>query len=806
MIVNQIELGPFAGISVRKEITLGSGLNIILGPNEAGKSTIVEALLSAFFLPIRPRKNSTEDKCIKDLLPISGGDTIKVRLSFQHDDAIYCLNVVWGKIPSIELRLPDGNLLTGEDGVRKKLVELLTYGSATYKNILISRQTDMAGTVESLKANSEATNILGEALRRTMFEADGVSVDSLGSKIEHELGELRSYWDIQQDRPEADRRRQKGIGKILKSHYEVEDLKDTSRASKEAEENYSKISNELKEIQDEKYALYVEVNKLKAISGDIQRRKEFEPKLELLKTLEDKLKKANKEWPMVEKDVENLDRSIKELIEQKEKVKAELEFANEAIKNERIIALYNQSEPVYSKIQSLERQLKELPNIGREDLQDLKKLENEMEKYKASLSAGKLSARLASQKFMELIVQQDFDESQSIKVSPSEEKAFEARGKLVLKSEEQGWHMELWSGGRDIEEIKKSYDDSLKRLDARKVELNVKSIEEVEKTVGRREEISNSLNLERRSLKTMLGDKAFESLKAEYGNLGETRKTREPDQIMAELRELDSKQNRHEIEAQSLREKLKEWGKEYREHDKVFEKLGELNYRRKEIESELERLAPLPEAYQTTDAFQKDLEEKEKRLQDLKDTENHLKVNLATAEANLPEESTEDIEKALEVSEKELNKLKNRAKALIRVQNAFNKVVEEMDKNPYGPLLESFTGYLAPLTGNRYESGSMKGPLPSGIMKKDGIEIPIDLLSTGTGDGTAIALRLAMAEHLLQGRKGFMIMDDPLVNLDPERRKAAAGVLRDFASKFQLIITTCDPSTAGLLGGNLIEI
>ncbi|MGH7807174.1 MAG: AAA family ATPase, partial [Thermodesulfobacteriota bacterium] len=160
MIVNQIELGPFAGISVKKEITLGSGLNIILGPNEAGKSTIVEALLSAFFLPIRPRKNSPEDKRIKDLLPVSGGDTIKVGLSFKHEDAIYCLNVVWGKIPSIELRLPDGNLLTGEDGVRKRLVELLAYGSATYKNILISRQTDMAGTVESLKANSEATNIL----------------------------------------------------------------------------------------------------------------------------------------------------------------------------------------------------------------------------------------------------------------------------------------------------------------------------------------------------------------------------------------------------------------------------------------------------------------------------------------------------------------------------------------------------------------------------------------------------------------------------------------------------------------------
>jgi exonuclease SbcC len=806
VIVNVVELGPFAGISVRKEIRLTSGLNIVLGANEAGKSTIVEALLSALFLPIRPRKNSPEDKRMKDLLPISGGDTIKVGLSFRNDDGTYSLNVVWGKVPSIELRLPDGNILSGEEGVRKKLTELLAYGSATYKNILVSRQKDMAGTIESLRANAESTNMLGEALRRTMFEADGVSVDSLGERIASELDELRSHWNIDQDRPERDRRRQKGIGKIVKSHYEIEDLKDRLRVSREGEENYAQISDELKGIQDEKHALSAVVNQLKHISGDIQKRKECEPRLELIRTLEDSLKKANKEWPRAEKDLENLERSVKELVEQKQKVKAELEAANEAAKYHHIIGLYNRSAPVYAKIQALELQFKELPKIERQDLQGLKTLENEIEKYKTSLSAGKLSATLASQKSMELFCQRDFEETRSINLDPGEERVFDSGGRLVLESEQQGWRMELWSGGRDIKEIKERYDAALKSLHGKKEELNVESVEEAEKTVERREEITNLLNLERRTLKTMLGDKVFESLKTEYGNLGEIKKTRELEQIMAELRELDSRQNRYEIEALNLSEKLREWANEYGEHDRVFERLGELNYERKEIESELSVLAPLPDAYRNTDSFQKDLEEKEKGLQELKDKENQLRVNLAAAEANLPEESTEDLEKALQASEKELNKLKVRAKSLVRVQNAFNRVIEDMDKNPYGPLVDSFTTYLAPLTGNQYKSGSMKGPLPSGIMKQDGTEIPMDLLSTGTVDGTAIALRLAMAEHLLQGRKGFIIMDDPLVNLDPERRKAAAGVLRQFATKFQLIITTCDPDTAGLLGGNLIKI
>jgi exonuclease SbcC len=51
-----------------------------------------------------------------------------------------------------------------------------------------------------------------------------------------------------------------------------------------------------------------------------------------------------------------------------------------------------------------------------------------------------------------------------------------------------------------------------------------------------------------------------------------------------------------------------------------------------------------------------------------------------------------------------------------------------------------------------------------------------------------------------------MIMDDPLVYLDPERKAQAAAVLQEFARKKQLIVTTCDPATADLLGGNIIRL
>ena len=59
-------------------------------------------------------------------------------------------------------------------------------------------------------------------------------------------------------------------------------------------------------------------------------------------------------------------------------------------------------------------------------------------------------------------------------------------------------------------------------------------------------------------------------------------------------------------------------------------------------------------------------------------------------------------------------------------------------------------------------------------------------------------LRLAMAELFLGERKGFLIMDDPLVDLDPQRQRLAAGVLSRFAERRQLLLFTCQPAHAAL--------
>jgi exonuclease SbcC len=62
-------------------------------------------------------------------------------------------------------------------------------------------------------------------------------------------------------------------------------------------------------------------------------------------------------------------------------------------------------------------------------------------------------------------------------------------------------------------------------------------------------------------------------------------------------------------------------------------------------------------------------------------------------------------------------------------------------------------------------------------------------------------MRLAMTEFFLGGREGFLVLDDPLVDLDPDRRQRAAAVLTEISKKQQLVIFTCHPNHAQLLAG-----
>ncbi len=72
-------------------------------------------------------------------------------------------------------------------------------------------------------------------------------------------------------------------------------------------------------------------------------------------------------------------------------------------------------------------------------------------------------------------------------------------------------------------------------------------------------------------------------------------------------------------------------------------------------------------------------------------------------------------------------------------------------------------------------------------------------LSTGTVQQLYLALRMALLDVNPEvGRSLPVVMDDPLVHFDPERRAEAARAIAEFSVRRQVLFFTCDPDTADL--------
>ena len=109
MILKEVRLFPFGAIRDR-EYRFKRGLNVILGPNEAGKSTLVNAIFAALFLPPDLRRSSPDWKnFLVRYLPYPEGDTARVSLCFEDDAGrSYRYTCAWGEEKEARLVLENG--------------------------------------------------------------------------------------------------------------------------------------------------------------------------------------------------------------------------------------------------------------------------------------------------------------------------------------------------------------------------------------------------------------------------------------------------------------------------------------------------------------------------------------------------------------------------------------------------------------------------------------------------------------------------------------------------------------------------
>ncbi len=102
--------------------SIGDGLNVVVGPNEMGKTTLLAALRAALF-----EKYNSRAKSIVALQNDRNKAGPVVQLEFELEDGIYEISKRFIKKPYAQLSCPDGRTIQG-DAAEDKLRELLDFG------------------------------------------------------------------------------------------------------------------------------------------------------------------------------------------------------------------------------------------------------------------------------------------------------------------------------------------------------------------------------------------------------------------------------------------------------------------------------------------------------------------------------------------------------------------------------------------------------------------------------------------------------------------------------------------------------
>ncbi len=807
MIIKKALLHPFGAVADRG-FTFREGLNVLLGPNEAGKSTLVNAIYAALFIPSNIRRNAEEwTGFLQYYLPYPDGDTARVTLELTVPGGpTASFSCAWGSARGERLVLNGGSEINDPDTIRERLNQLLRFGKGTYREILFARQEEMNRTFEGLKENPGAAFSVAGLLRRTVFEAGGLSLEKLETRINSEHNRLLSNWDLENEGPRGgkgiDNRHRTRVGQVLEAYYQAEEIRRNIRRIRIDEEEVSLLNAQLAQIDREEESVVPCLKEYEMLEDDINKRIQIEPGLDTLKAKDEKMLAVLKKWPVKQSEAEKLTDSIQKMKKMAAHLQTELEEAEAAAEEKEKRDLLKRSKPLKEDLDQKRDRLQGMPGIKGADLVFLEKQHNRETELKAVAGAMKLRTVIKTAKKLTLKVTSGFDQTRVLEMAGEE--VLQGEGRILLEHED--WSFDIQAGEDDLASLITEAADCREQYRTKLAELGFSDLDGARVAASARSKLEAEISAAATRLDDQLGDQRYNELAAAVAQLGEEKNLRDLKLIASELQDLKLKLVRTESQLEQLSAELTAWQEEYESLDDLANKMVEVKQELKEKEQQLAGLACLPTQFSDNNQFLGELKKIRSRSSELKEQRMEIREKLLVLQKNMPEETTEELGVELATAEEELSRLIREGKAIDSVRKEFEGLKNELDSETYSPLQSKFVRYLALATNNCYDQAELDGLLPEGIRSVKGQTLPLQLLSAGTMSGAALALRLALAAYLLEDAGGFLIMDDPLVHLDSDRRLSAAELIVDFAADKQAIISTCDPQTASLLGGNVIEV
>ena len=807
MQLRKLRLHPFAGLAERT-YEFVPGMNVVLGPNEAGKSTMVNGILCALFEStsygkVHFRKN------LEQFIPRGGGDTFGVSLDCLVGGASYQITKSWGGECRCELTLPSGQVVRSADDVDQQVASLLRLKRGTWQNILVASQSAISSTLKDFDTDGEEASDLAQILRSSAFDTDGVSIEKLERSINEQLNTVSSRWDIAAERPEKDKGKEKGIenpwkrgvGTLLNAWYEHERLRNELSVVEAHERNLDAINEQVSELICERDELQSYVNKYEPIVNALKERQGLELKLDAAKTNEQRLRVIQSKWPLHESELSRLENSLKILEEEHGGLRKELSqaqaYQESASKREKLKSAKQAEE----KLGEEKENFAAFKGLSTQLFQDLKTAIADRDRHAASMAAGKIQVRFVPESDTKVSIKAGLKDSREEMVTKAQPLHTEADGIVTLTTDE--FTFEVESGDGQFSAIKEKHETAQARISELLSTIGVASVDDAKKRETDYSIAKTNLERAETALETILSGQTLAELASSCGDNVSAPK-RKIEEINNSILTNREKHNQQQTDGEAKRADIKIWEEEFETQDAVLDRLLDARKQKQDCEQALKKLPPLPEGIENAEALEGEFNRRRGRLTVIKEDElPDTRNQQSTLNATEPDYTTQELRDLITEAESTYSLEKRRLESLMRLKEVFQQMKDRLDSGTLDPWMQRLSTTIQQVTSDHYMDLDFDG---GGVTRSSGIVIPHELLSMGTKASMGFSIRLSMAAHFLEDLDGFLILDDPMVDLDADRQRKTADVLREFAEQKQVILLTCHEAHAALLTQSPLQI
>jgi DNA repair exonuclease SbcCD ATPase subunit len=801
MRLQSITLHPF-GRFTDQSWDLAKPLVVIHGPNELGKTTLRQAIFHALFTPTK-QTDTQLAKSVKPWLPLPDGDHAHVTLTFEHENATWTLEKRWGAAQMS--RLSDGTTAIIDPGVvQRRLGEMLGHGEATYRHVLFTGQAELERTFITIREKEQAGELrdVGDVLQAAVDSSADVDEKALRRKVAEKIEDAFGRWDDANSRPERQNGKEKGlfdpwkrdVGEILQAWYAWKTLLEKRDRILDLERQLDGVSTQAAALENEICTLTAFIEQYGGLRQSLGDRALLEERIPRLSQDVAGMAAAFTGWPQAMAAIDSWSRLRPTVVTQLEDVQTERAHAQARASAAALLKSFAAIREARSDREKAVEAAKAHPHPGDDVLVEIDRLEAAITAAENKLAARSLSWRIESDETATVVVERGAEPAETISVGP-----LPASGKATARVRVQaaGITLSVESGEEDVDALLRAIASDRAALATQLAACNAPSPGAVREMADRHRDSSAAAASRTAVYDGLLQGKSFEQWETEVQAVENLPATRDLTTIEKEVLKITKQLADGDAQAEKHAESITNWKTQYEAPETLMTHLLEAKAAVQAAETKLESLPGLPEGFVSVKAFLAALDSAQQALNPKQQQLAVLRQSVGQLNGELGDDRREDMSEQAAAAERVFNRARAQGRAYQRIEQELDRLAGVAGVDPLADFSERVAGLFSRITRGT-AALHFDGQLPTTVVR-GAVSLPPDRLSQGGSGALALAVRLAMAEAYLQGRDGFIMLDDPLVHFDNTRMAVAADLLRTFSASTQVVFFTCHDHHAAML-------